>query len=187
MFLDSCILNEMSESDSIAELIKEAGNHFSTYVTAISLLEVGFGPTNKASSNQKNMAIDLYVNSDVIKISGSTIDKKDPYGSAKSGKRFLYIPEQHEWYGARHNLIEWMDREGVSGTSARKQANDALIYLCAWNANSFLVTENTKDFSRYNRIMYENSGGHLPIFSIEDLRRSRFENIVFPRNVPNYP
>jgi len=187
MFLDSCILNEMSEDQSVSDLVKEAGELYSTYIAAISLLEVGFGPRTKASSNQQELAINLYTSRDFIKVSGSSIDTKDPIGSDKSRKKYLYIPEEHEWYGARHNLIEWMENEGAGGSSARKQANDALIFLCAWNANSFLVTDNTKDFNRFNRIMYKSSGGHLPIFTLEDLRRSKNERVVFPENVPNYP
>lgn len=187
MFLDSCILNEMSEDQSVSDLVEEAGKFYSTYIAAISLLEVGFGSRAKASSNQQELAIDLYMSRDFIKVSGSSIDTKDPIGSDKSGKKYLYIPEEHEWYGARHNLIEWMEKEGAGGSSARKQANDALIFLCAWNANSFLVTDNTKDFNRFNRIMYESSGGHLPIFTLEDLLRSKYERVVFPENVPNYP
>lgn len=187
MFLDSCVLNELSENQEIADLIEDAGKCFSTFISAISLLEVGFGPRSKADIGQQELAIDLYTNSDTLKVSGSTIDAKDPINTEKSGKRFLYIPEEHEWYGARHNLIEWMDREGTGGNSARKQTNDALIFMCAWNANSFLVTDNTKDFSRFNRIMHKNSGGHLPIFTIDDLRTSKNESVVFPENVPNYP
>jgi hypothetical protein len=80
-----------------------------------------------------------------------------------------------------------MDSEGVGGSSARKQTNDALIFMCAWNANSFLITDNTKDFTRFNRIMHRNTGGHLPIFTIDDFRKSKNELIVFPANVPNYP
>lgn len=181
------MLNELSKNHEIADLIKDAGGYFSTFVAAISLLEVGFGPRDKSSMEQQKLAIDLYTNSDILKVSGSSIDTKDPLTSEKSGKKFLYIPEEHEWFGARHNLIEWMEQEGVGGNSARKQTSDALIFICAWNANSFLVTENTKDFNRFNRIMYKRSGGHLPIFTIADLRRSKNELVVFPDNLPNYP
>lgn len=187
MFLDSCVINELSENQEIANLIKDAGRYFSTFIAAISLLEVGFGPRAKASVEQQELAIDLYTNRNILKVSGSTIDTKDPITSEKSGKKFLYVPEEHEWFGARHNLIDWMDQEGTSGHSARKQANDALIFLCAWNANSFLVTENIRDFNRFNRIMYARSGGHLPIFTIDDLRRSKTELVAFPDNVSNYP
>jgi len=187
MFLDSCVLNELSKNTEVASLIKEAGGFFSTFVSAVSLLEVGFGPREKADFEQQKLAIDLYTNKNVIKVSGSSLEPKDPIDAQKSNKRFLYIPEEHEWFAARHNLIDWMDYEGIGGASARKQANDALIFMCAWNANSFLITENTKDFIRFNRIMYKSTGGHLPVFTIKDLLESKNKPVVFPDNVPNYP
>lgn len=187
MFLDSCVLNELAVNPAVEKLIRGAGKHFSTYISAISLLEVGFGPTDKADIQQQMMALDWYTNDDIVKVSSSTVNTKDPLSRQQSGRVFLYVPEVHEWYGARHKLIAWMDKEGLGGTSARKQANDALIFMCAWNANSFLITDNIKDFSRFNRIMFEETGGHLPIFSIEDLYKSVDEMVTFPENIPNYP
>lgn len=186
MFLDSCVLNELAINPNVEKLIRRAGKHFSTHISAISLLEVGFGPTDKADIQQQRMALDWYTNDDIVKVASSTVNTKDPFSGDKSGRVFLYIPEEHEWYGARHKLIAWMDKEGSGGASARKQANDALIFMCAWNANSFLITDNIKDFSRFNRIMFEETGGHLPIFSIADLHRSVNEMVTFPENIPNY-
>ena len=187
MFLDSCVLNELSINPEVESLVRRAGEIFSTYVSAISLLEVGFGPTDKADIEQQRVALELYTNEEIVKVRSSTIDTKDPISGIKKGKRFLYLPEEHEWFGARHKLMAWMDREKTGGSSARKQANDALIFMCAWNANSFLITDNVKDFTRFNRIMYKDYGGHLPIFTIDDLRNSQHKKVVFPENVPNYP
>ena len=187
MFLDSCVLNELATNQEVEALIAEAGHIYSTFISAVSLLEVGFGPTNKADERQRRQVIDLYTNEKVEKVNTESIDLKDPIQSRKSGKKFLYIPVEHEWYGARHKLTAWMDDEDAGGSSARKHANDALIFMCAWNANSFLVTENTKDFSRFNKIMFKETSGHLPIFTIDDLRKSKEKEVVFPSNVPNYP
>ena len=184
IFLDSCILNQACKDQEIAKLLEVAGEKYSTLISAVSLLEVGFGPRDKADINQQQEITRLYQNTK--NVSSSTIDNIDTLNSNKAGKRYLYIPEEHEWYGARHNLIKWMEIDNVGGSSARKQQNDALIFMCAWNANSFLITQNIKDFSRFNVMLHKDLGGHLPIFSIEDLRRSQFEKVVFPCNVKNY-
>lgn len=173
----------MAESSDVESLISEAGMMFSTYVSAVSLLEVGFGPTDKASFRQKSKASDFYFDKNIKKVTSDTVDQEDLIGSDKSGKKFLYIPIEHEWYSARYNLVAWMDKEKTGGKSARKQANDALIFTSAWNANSFLVTENVKDFTRFNKIMYEEHGGYLPIFTLDDLRKSKIDEVVFPDNL----
>jgi predicted nucleic acid-binding protein len=187
IFLDSCVLNELAVNPEVAQLVKRAGQCYSTFVAAISLLEVGFGPTDKANTTQQSIALGLYTNPDIVKVNTNTIDTKDPINGDKAGKNFLYIPIEHEWFGARHKLVKWMDNEKTTGTAARKQANDALIYMCAWNANSFLITENVKDFTRFNRIMHKECGGHLPIFTIADLRTAQNSSVTFPDNIPNYP
>jgi len=185
IFLDSCVLNKACEDLEVAKLLEVSGEKYSTFISAISILEVGFGPRDKADVNQQQEVIQLYQNTKTV--SSSSIDSIDTLNSNKAGKKYLYIPEEHEWYGARHNLIKWMEAENVGGSSARKQQNDALIFMCAWNANSFLITDNINDFTRFNVILHKEHGGHLPIFTVEDLRRSQFEEVVFPCNVTNYP
>ncbi|EJL6509609.1 type II toxin-antitoxin system VapC family toxin [Vibrio cholerae] len=186
MFLDSCIVNEMHLNPEIKDVIDTAGQYFSTYISAVSLLEVGFGPTSKADPRQQQAAIELYVSKDIKNVGADTVDVIDPIWADKSGRKFLYVPQQHEWYGARHKLIGWMDAENTGGSSARKQANDALIFMCAWNANSFLVTENVKDFNRFNRLAYREFGGHLPVFTISDLIKAKTDVVTFPDNLENY-
>lgn len=187
MFLDSCIVNEMHINQDVKNIIEKAGKHFSTYISSVSLLEVGFGPTTKSDPRQQQAAIEMYISKDIKVTNSETINEVDSISSNKAGKRFIYIPQQHEWFGARHKLIQWMDDNNTGGSSARKQANDALIFMCAWNANSFLVTENVKDFNRFNRLAYRDFGGHLPIFTINDLIRSTTEVVSFPDNLENYP
>jgi hypothetical protein len=74
IFLDSCVLNELSDNSEVASLIQYAGKYFLTYISAISLLEVGFGPRDKAGFEQQEFAIDLYTNKNIVKVSGSKID-----------------------------------------------------------------------------------------------------------------
>ncbi|MDH1315952.1 hypothetical protein N5C36_17885 [Shewanella xiamenensis] len=186
MFLDSCIVNEMHLNPEVKDVIDTAGQYFSTYISAVSLLEVGFGPTSKADPRQLQAAVELYVSKYIQNVGSDTVDEIDSIRTNKSGRKFLYVPQQHEWYGARHKLIGWMDAENTSGSSARKQANDALIFMCAWNANSFLVTENVKDFNRFNRLAFREFGGHLPVFTISDLIKAKTEVVTFPDNLENY-
>lgn len=187
MFLDSCIVNEMYLNSEVKDVIEIAGGYYSTYISAVSLLEVGFGPTNKANPKQQQAAVELYFSKNIQAVTSDTVDIIDDIRGDKSGRKFLYIPQQHEWYGARHKLIGWMDAENTGGSSARKQANDALIFMCAWNANAFLVTENVKDFNRFNRLAYRDFGGHLPIFTINDLIKTKTEMVIFPNNLESYP
>ncbi|WP_157586619.1 type II toxin-antitoxin system VapC family toxin [Pseudoalteromonas prydzensis] len=184
MFLDSCVLNQACEDQDVAKLLEVTGEKYSTFIASISLLEVGFGPRDKADIKQQQEVMELYQHTKTV--NSSSIDSIDVLNSNKAGKKYLYIPEEHEWFGARHNLIKWMEQENVGGSSARKQQNDALIFMCAWNANSFLITDNVKDFLRFNVILHNEHGGHLPIFSLEDLKRSQTEEVVFPCNVKNY-
>lgn len=184
LFLDSCVLNEACKDKEVAKLLELVGKQYSIFISAISLLEVGFGPRDKANLNQQQEVMDLYQNTK--KVNSSSIDSIGTLSSNKSGKKYLYIPEEHEYYGARYNLIKWMELAKLGGSSARKQSNDALIFMCAWNANSFLITDNIKDFSRFNEILYKEHGEHLPIFSTDDLKRSQSEDVVFPDNVGNY-
>ena len=109
MFLDSCIVNEMHLNPEIKDIIETAGQYFSTYISAVSMLEVGFGPTTKADPRQQQAAIDLYLSKDIQNVGSDTVDTLDPMRANKAGRKFLYVPQQHEWYGARHKLIGWMD------------------------------------------------------------------------------
>jgi len=61
MFLDSCVLNELSVNAEVEALIKQAGKIFSTYISAISLLEVGFDPADKADVKRQRIALEFYI------------------------------------------------------------------------------------------------------------------------------
>ena len=72
LFLDSCVLNEACKDKEVAKLLELVGKQYSIFISAISLLEVGFGPRDKADLNQQQEVMDLYQNTK--KVNSSSID-----------------------------------------------------------------------------------------------------------------
>jgi predicted nucleic acid-binding protein len=156
----------------------------------VSMLEVGFG-VSAASDPQAKRVREIYTRAIDFQIDSRSLHQMDRGRAPRPSGPLVYNPGHNEWYAARDSLIRWMERTDRTGRSARSLQNDALIYSCAWNARAALVSENLKDFVRLNelgnRVARTRSGGlrHLPIYTIDDVRRAASEDVVYPDNLPD--
>ncbi|MHB1687913.1 MAG: hypothetical protein ACYCVH_11115 [Ignavibacteriaceae bacterium] len=185
LLLDSCILNDWATDGKTATILNEAEKMFVFIFCNISMLEVGFGPTDKADLKQVEIAKSIYHSSNLIQVDNFELGKRDflkqpdiPY------TRFGYNPNHQEFLAARTNLIKLMEMKGIGGKKTRKLNNDALIFFCAWNSRSSIITNNIQDFNLFNKVMSERNKKHLlPIFTIDDLGKAILEEVSFPENL----
>lgn len=180
IFLDSCILNDIAINPEAAQVIDKAMRLYTLIFSTPSLLEVGFGVPRNVPKEQHDLASRIYNDERITHVTGESFaifgsrSKFDPPEAI-----FSLCPSHHEWYAARRLLLATMDFHG----DARNGANlrmDALIYMSAWNSQSFLITNNTKDFKRLYEVNAQ--GAHrqpVPFFTLDELRRSFDEDVCF--------
>ena len=66
--------------------------------------------------------------------------------------------------------------------------SDALIYTCAWNARAAVVTDNTRDFMKFNEMQKALPSGiprHLPIFTMQQIIIALIFFVSYPENLPD--
>ncbi len=185
LLLDSCIVNDWATDGKTATILKEAEKTFCFVLCNISLLEVGFGPTEKADAKQVEIAKSIYQSDGLIPVDNLELSKRNfhkqldvPY------TRYAYNPNQEEFLAARTYLVKLMETKGFGGKRTRELNNDALLFFCAWNSRSSIITNNIKDFQLFNMLMAVDNPKHLlPIFTIDDLGKALQEDISFPENL----
>lgn len=180
IFLDSCILIDMATNPEAAQVIDKASKIYTLIFSTPSLLEVGFGVPRNVPQEQHDLASRIYTDERIMHFTGESFvvftsqSKFDPPETIVS-----LCPSHHEWYAARRLLLATMAFHG----DARNGANlrmDALIYMSAWNTQSFLITNNSKDFKRLYEVNAQ--GTHrqpVPYFTLDELQRSLDEDICF--------
>ena len=185
LLLDSCVLIELAQDQRTKEVLHCAHKTYSFFFCNVSLLEVGFGPPEKVEYQQDQVATMIYCGNDVIPVDNTELHKrkirniKDPLRAV-----FSYNPNSEEWYAARYLLIKVMNETGTGGKRTRELSNDAIIFNSSWNSRSALITNNTRDFCIFNKIMSDKNHKHkLPIFTIDDLGLSLDQDISFPENL----
>lgn len=186
LLLDSCILIDWAEDESVKKIIKEARKHYTLVFCTVSMLEVGFGQTAKVSQEQVEMANMIYHHEDVIPITSEELHRReymdipDPLGGS-----YAFNPSYNEWFASRHLLIKVMEMRGEGGKDVRGLANDTIIYMSAWNSRSAIVTTNKKDFVLINKAqgLQHTEKHQLPFFSLNDLRMSFGQDVSFPENL----
>jgi hypothetical protein len=184
LLLDSCVLNDWATNQRTANILEEAEKTFCFVFCTISMLEVGFGPTTKADMKQVDIAKMIY--GKCIKVDNFELHNRDIFlkQSDIPYTRYSYNPNHEEFYAARYKLINLMNTREIKGKKARELSNDALIYSCAWNSRSAVITNNTKDFHLFNELNSERDSRHLlPIFSIDNLEKALTEDVSFPENI----
>ena len=185
LLLDSCILNDWATDTNTKKVLEEANNIYSFIFCNISMLEVGFGPSDKANEDQIKIARSIYHDDDMIPVDNEKLFMREAnnISDPKRGK-FSYNPNHHEWLASRTHLIRLMELKGIGGKRSRELSNDALIYMCAWNSKSSIITNNLKDFELFNESSQIKNSKHLiPIYSIHDLEQSLIRDISFPENI----
>jgi predicted nucleic acid-binding protein len=185
LLLDSCILNDWATEEKTATILKEIEKTYFIIYCNISMLEVGFGPTDKADAKQVEIAKSIYSSANLIPVDNLELTKRGFQNQPDiPGTRFAYNPNHHEYLAARTQLVKVMEMRGIGGKKARELNNDALIFFCAWNSSSSIITNNVKDFQLFNETMAASNPKHLlPIFSIEDLEKSLHQDVSFPENI----
>ena len=145
------------------------------------LLEVGLGPVEKQHPNEKTLAELLYTRQTTHEDMKTRELRGEPESQFSS-----YVLSAHEYYQARR-ILQKVARnpDNSDRTSLVKLRGDALIFACARNLWSPLITENKKDF----RLILENSEEFprrlLPFFNLDELQRSFRERITFVYPNPN--
>lgn len=185
LILDSCVLNDWATKEDTRKILEEAHNLYSFVFCNISILEVGFGPSDKADPEQVKIAKNIYQSDDLIKIDNMELFKRESSNIQEPKKaKFAYNPNHHEWLASRTHLIRLMELKGFGGKKARELSNDVLIYMCAWNSRSSIITNNMRDFELFNESSKHRNPKHMiPIYSLADLEKSFTQNISFPENI----
>lgn len=185
LFIDSCILIDWANDQRTADILSEIETRNTLFFCNISMLEVGFGPTDKADPEQIKIAKSIYHSDGMIYVDNSKLFHRQSNKIADPpGTRYAYNPNENEYLAARTNLIKLMEKRGFGGKRARELSNDAMIFYCAWNSRSSIVSNNIKDFHIFNEIMSEDNPNHLlPVFTIDDLEKSLTEEVSFPENI----
>jgi len=188
LFLDSWVLIEWADNPQLDILFRRLESLYSLIICTVSLLEVGFGPSGKVSANQITRGGEIYDIACENPVGNSVLRDSNPERTTPSSLS-AYNPNHHEWLAARTHLLRFIDRTGRKVENARKLANDALIYSCAWNARAAIVTDNLGDFVLLNTLSLpqRTRNGHLrhvPIFTLEDLSNSLSGDISYPENIP---
>jgi predicted nucleic acid-binding protein len=181
LLLDSCILIDFSKDAETKEIICNARELYTLVLCTVSLLEVGFGPIDKIDVEEQAMARKIVSDPNTI-----FLDHPRTFDGTKfeEDKLLSFCPTHLEWYAARHFLVEAMGAKRVGGSKGRKLGNDALIYACAWNTGSSLLTNNIRDFAVFNEVNGRSAPSHqLPLYTLDDLKRSFSEEVSFPGNL----
>ena len=187
LFLDSWVLIEWADNPQLDILFRRLESLYSLIICTISLLEVGFGPSGKVSANQITRGGEIYDIACENPVGNSVLSDSNPKRTTPSSLS-AYNPNHHEWFAARKHLLRFIDRTGRKVENARKLANDALMYSCAWNARAAIVTDNLRDFVLLNTLSLpqRTRDGHLrhvPIFTLEDLSNSLSGDVSYPENI----
>jgi transposase-like protein len=98
----------------------------------------------------------------------------------------IYNPSAHEWYASRTHLLALVAERKLSIEAGRKLMLDAIVYTCAWNARAAIVTDNIRDFMKFNGIQKKLPSGvsrHLPIFTMADILSALSSAVSYPENL----
>ena len=77
LVLDSCVLNDWATKEDTRKILEEAHNLYSFVFCNISILEVGFGPSDIANLEQVKIAKNIYHSDDMIKIDNLELFKRE--------------------------------------------------------------------------------------------------------------
>jgi len=185
LLIDSCVMNDLATCNYTKNILDKIEETYNFVFCNISMLEVGFGPKDKADMQQVTLAKSIYSSKSMTKIDAEKLGIREfKKIKASPGERFAYNPIDHEYLAARTSLIGIMEMKGLGGKQARKLNNDALIYACAWNCRASIVTNNIKDFKLINDFHSQKNSNHLlPIFTVKDLENSLNQEVSFPGNI----
>lgn len=188
IFIDSDVLITIAADRQLYDEFTELSKTYSVVFSSISMIEVGIGPADKVRIEETNRADDLYDLAAQHPIDNNYMWLSKIANISLPGM-FCYNPNHHEWYAARRLLLKLISKAGKKDKNAQESANDALIFQCAWNSRSALITNNTRHFVQLNALqtpLKTNDGQlrHVPIFTLEEFLNNSETDVSYPENLP---
>lgn len=178
LFDSDALIENIDKNQSLVNKALSLG--YECIITSPSIIEVGFGYKEKIDTKQLDYARDIFK---------SSFNNPFKYGVVNDPAKILvFNPSPNEWFAAKMILIEYLTRIKTKPENIQKLQFDAIIYYSAWNCSATLITNNVRDFVKFNESgteRYMKDGGQrlLPIFTVADLERSFKENVSFPENL----
>lgn len=185
LMLDSDILIDISDDkNETFNKINEAG--YKCIICSPSIIEVGLGKTQEIVQHQLELSKSIYDKALRNPINSLNIDKI----LNQPETFFVYNPSPHEWLAAKMSLIYYIDELKPDPKNYQKLQFDSIIYNSAWNTRSAILTNNTKDFTKFNeyqkkeyRALPNGTLRYLPLFTLKDFIKSLDEDVYFPENL----
>jgi predicted nucleic acid-binding protein len=185
LFLDSTILIDWAARPSVDAAFEEVQREYSLILCSASLLEVGFGAPGKAAAREVERVKSLYDLGlrnvvDFLALHNLELNNR------RTPQMCVYNPTAHEWYASRTSLLALVAERKLSIKAVRILTLDAIVYTCAWNARAAIVTDNIRDFMKFNEIQKTLPSGvprHLPIFTIADILSALNSEVSYPENL----
>jgi hypothetical protein len=148
-------------------------------------LEVGFGPPGKAAAREVERAQSLY-RLGLGNIVDSHLLHNLEMDKTRTPQMCVYNPTAHEWYASRTHLLALVAERKLSIKAVRRLTLDAIVYSCAWTARAAIVTDNIRDFMKFNDTQKTLPSGvprHLPIFTMADILSALSSEASYPENL----
>ncbi len=150
LLVDTDILSNIckgqNDKNTEFELLK---NKVTLLYSLSSIMELGFGPTNKSAIEEVKFYRELYCRHSALQndIFVSEFHLKYQTGQMNhiKGKWIGVSPDSHNWFAAKKTLISYMDERATKPKNAKQLQTDALLSCAAWNAGAFIWTNNVKD------------------------------------------
>jgi hypothetical protein len=150
LMVDTDILSDICKNGESQKVEKELLERRMTLLYSLpSIMELGFGPTDLADSNEILLYKELYLKKSAIAedmfVSDFSVKNKLGKLSNIKGKWVAISPDSHNWYAAKKTLVSYMNDRNALPKNAKGLQVDALISCATWNAGAFLWTNNVKD------------------------------------------
>lgn len=150
LLVDTDILSNICKglNDKNTEL-KLLRNNITLLYSLSSIMELGFGPTNKSAIEEGLFYRELYSGHSALQNDIFVSDFHRKYMSGQmnhmKGKWVGVSPDSHNWFAAKITLISYMDDRATKPRNAKQLQMDVLLSCAAWNAGAFIWTNNVKD------------------------------------------
>lgn len=184
-FLDSTALIDWAARPSVDSVFNDIQQEYSLILCTASLLEVGFGAPGKAAAREIERCQSLY-ELGLRNVVDSFVLHNFEVDQRRIPPICAYNPTAHEWYASRTHLLTLIAERHLSIQTTRRLMLDAIVYTCAWNARAALVTDNTKDFMKFNETQTTLPSGvprHLPMFTMGDVIGALNSDVSYPENL----
>lgn len=183
LLFDSDVLIDIAKIDyeKIFADINQAG--YKILIAAPSIIEVGMGNLEVKNSQAYKMSSYFYNLS--LKGLITTFEMFKIKFNTELPNISIVIPDGHEWFSSKNKMIDYIEATNKKSKNWQDLKFDAVIYACAWNSISILITNNKNDFMNFNKFSsYKKQKRYLPIYNFQELERVIYKNedVVFDGN-----